>query len=178
MRVITTVTDRCRNIATFRYVSVRLMETAARWTPTTPEMEAKVMFGRHIWDFAQMADWLGKRTFELRQAEHYTLRPVDAYDALLQDASKVESTSDRITTLYDGLIPGLIERYRAYLAATDPILDEPSVVIIERIVRDLERQRVEAAALQRELKLGGKPAAAIAARERAIGDFVAEGVPA
>jgi hypothetical protein len=178
MRMINTVNERCRNIATFRYISVRLMETAARWTPTTPEMEAKVMFGRHIWDFAQMADWLGKRTFELRQPEHYTLRPVDAYDALLQEAAKAEATDDRIATLYDGLIPGLIERYRAYIAATDPILDEPSLVIIGRIVRELERQRVEAAALQRELKLGAKPAAEVAARERAIGSIVAEGVAA
>jgi hypothetical protein len=174
MRKITTVSERCQNIATFRHISVKLMETAARWTPSTPEMEAKVMFGRHIWDFAQMADWLGKRTFELRQPEHYTLPPVDAYDAFLKDAAKAESTSDRISTLYDGVLPGLIERYRSYVAATDPILDEPSVVIIDRIVRELERQRVEAAALQRELKLDASAAPKIAARERAIGNIVAE----
>jgi hypothetical protein len=178
MRKITTVSERCRNIATFRHISVHLMETVARWTPTTPEMEAKVMFGRHVWDFAQMADWLGKRTFELRQPEHYTLRPVEAYDALLTEAAKAESTSERIATLYDGVLPGFIARYREYLAATDPILDEPSVVIIERIVRELERQRVEAAALQRELKLGAGAAPAIAARERAIDNIVVEGIAA
>src|SRR4029453_14955067 len=98
--------DRGEWIATFRFVEVRLMEIASAWTPTTPEMEAKVMFGRHIWDFAQMADWLGKRTFELRQPEHYTLPPVDAYEAFLKDAAKAESTSDRISTLYDGVLPG------------------------------------------------------------------------
>jgi hypothetical protein len=76
--------------------------------------------------------------------------------------------------LYDGVLPGLIERYRNYVAATDPILDEPSVVIIDRIVRELERQRVEAAALQRELKLDASAAAKVAARERAIGNIVAE----
>src|SRR5438270_2489799 len=106
------VPDRAAAIATFRFIEVKLMELVATWTPTTPEMEAKVMFGRHIWDFAQMADWLGKRTFELRQPEHYTLRPVDDYEALLKEASKAESTSDRIATLYDGILPGLIKRYR------------------------------------------------------------------
>jgi hypothetical protein len=178
MRKIITVSERCRNIATFRHISVHLMETVARWTPTTPEMEAKVMFGRHVWDFAQMADWLGKRTFELRQPEHYTLRPVEAYDALLTEAAQAESTSERIATLYDGVLPGLTARYRDYLAATDPILDEPSVVIIERIVRELDRQRGEAAALQRELKLGAGAAPAMAARERAISNIVAEGIAA
>jgi hypothetical protein len=136
------------------------------------------MFGRHIWDFAQMADALGKRTFELRQPEHYTLRPVDAYDALLKDAAAVGPTAERIATLYDGVLPGFIERCKAYVAATDPILDEPSIAIIERMIREMERQRTEAAELQRELKLGKGSSAAIAARERSIGNIVAEQVPA
>src|SRR5215470_16120106 len=174
MRKITRVDERCRNVATFRHVCVQLMETTARWTPTTPEMEAKVMFGRHIWDFAQMADALGKRTFELRQPEQYSLRPAQAYDALLQDVAKAKSTSERIATLYEGFIPGLIERYKGYVAATDPILDEPSVVIIERNIRELERQRAEAAELQKELKLELPSVETIAARERAIGNIVAE----
>ena len=58
IQMMTSVTERCRAIATFRHISVRLMEALARWTPTTPEMEAKVMFGRHIWIFAQHADRL------------------------------------------------------------------------------------------------------------------------
>jgi hypothetical protein len=172
MRKITTVKERCDTIATFRHISVKLMEMAARWTPITPEMEAKVMLGRHIWDYAQMADWLGKRTFELRQPEHYTLAPIADYDALLADASKAETTSARVAALYDGVLPGLIERYRSYLAATDPILDEPSFVIMGRIVQELERQRKEANELRREINLGAGSGAAIAARDKAIGDII------
>ena len=78
MRKITTVVERCNTIATFRRVSIWLMETTARWTPITPEMEVKVTLGRHIWEYAQMADALGKRTFELRQPEHYTIPATDA----------------------------------------------------------------------------------------------------
>jgi len=169
-----TVNDRARSIATFRYVSVWLMETSARWTPTTPEMEAKVMFGRHIWDYAQMADSLGRRTFELRQAEHYTLRPAEAYEALLEMVRAARSTSERIDALYAGVIPGLIDRYRRYLAATDPVLDEPSIVIIERILRELERQGAEAAALKCELGLGALSAPRIATREQDVGEIVAD----
>ena len=33
-------------VATFRFVAVRLMETAAAWTPTTPEMEVKLLLGK------------------------------------------------------------------------------------------------------------------------------------
>jgi len=69
MRKITSVVERCNTIATFRRISIWLMETTARWTPITAEMEVKVTLGRHIWEYAQMADALGKRTFELRQPE-------------------------------------------------------------------------------------------------------------
>jgi hypothetical protein len=168
------VNDRCRTIATFRHISIKLMETVAGWTPTTPEMEAKVMFGRHIWDYAQMADWLGKRTLELRRHEHYTLRPVEAYDALLHQAAAVEGTGSRISALYNGLVPGLVARYRRYRAATDPILDEPSVVIIDRIVGDLERHRSEVTDLLRDLKLKPQTAHSFVMQDNAIIDIVAK----
>ena len=60
------VQDRAEYVATFRFIQVFLMETLARWVPQTPEMEVKVLFGRHIWDLAQQADGLGKRGYELR----------------------------------------------------------------------------------------------------------------
>jgi hypothetical protein len=136
-------------------------------------MEAKVMFGRHIWDYAQMADWLGKRTLELRRHEHYTLRPVEAYDTLLRQVAAVEGTGNRTSSLYNGLVPGLVARYRRYRAATDPILDEPSIVIIDRIVRDLERHCSEAADLLRELKLNSQTAQSFVTQDNAIDDIVA-----
>ena len=174
MRMITTVSERGRNIATFRALCIWLMETAARWTPVTPEMEVKCMFGRHIWDYAQMADALGKRTFELRLPEQHAMAPAPAYGAFLKEAANASATAERIATLYDGVIPGVIVRFREYIAATDPILDEPSVVTLERNIRDLERHRTEAADMRREMKLGSGSGAAVAAREKAIGNILAE----
>jgi len=172
MRMITTVSERGRSIATFRYICVWMMETIARWTPTTPEMEAKVMMGRHIYEFAQMADALGKRTFELRLPEQHSIAPTPAYDAFLKDIVKTSSTADKIATFYDGVVPGIIARYKAYIAATDEILDEPSIVALQRAIVDLERQRVDAAQLQRELKLSSGAAAAAADREKSIAEIV------
>ena len=170
-----TVNDRARAIATFRYVEVRLMEITAAWTPTTPEMEVKVMFGRHIWDFAQHADWLGKRTFELRQPEQYTLRPAESYAQLLDEVSKEEATPARIAALYDVLLPALDRRYREYLAATDSLLDQPSVVIIERILHEMQRMKSDAGKLRRELALKAVPFDLLAGRESAHAAIVAPG---
>jgi hypothetical protein len=170
--MITKVSERGRSVATFRYVCVWMMETIARWTPTTPEMEAKVMMGRHIWEYAQMADALGKRTFELRLPEQHSIAPVAAYDAFLKDVVKTSSTADKIAVFYEGVVPGIIDRFKAYIAATDEILDEPSIVALQRAIVDLDRQRIDAAQLQRELKLSSGAAAAVATREKSIPEIV------
>jgi len=171
--MITSVNERGRSISTFRYICVWMMETVARWTPITPEMEAKCMMGRHIWEFAQMADALGKRTFELRLPEQHSIAPIAAYEEFLKDVVKTTTTADRTAVFYDGVVPGIIARLKQYIAATDPILDEPSIVILQRNITDLERQRVDAAELQRELKLSSGAAAAVAAREKLVADIVA-----
>jgi len=151
------VAERGRRIATFRFVEARLMEIAAAWTPTTPELEVKVLLGRHIWDFAQHADALGKRAFELRLPLQHSLRPAPPYAALIEDLAGLEATSERLAVLYDALLPGLERRYQAYAGAADTILDAPSLVIVERILQDLARQRREAHELRDELGLPAEP---------------------
>jgi hypothetical protein len=173
-----TVSERCRRIATFRFIEVRLMETAAHWTPTTPEMEVKVLLGRHIWDFAQHADALGKRTFELRAALQHSERPQDAYVSFLDEVAALEGAAERLAALYDVVLPGLDARYARYLAEADPILDAPSVVILERIRGDIARQRREAAALRSELGLGSSPVEGLRRREEALAEIVAPGAGA
>ena len=37
-----TVNERGQTIATYRFIEVRLMEIAAAWVPTTPEMETRM----------------------------------------------------------------------------------------------------------------------------------------
>ena len=83
-----TVRERADTIGTLRFISVFAMETLARWVPTTPDLEAKIIFGRHIWEFAQHADALGKRTHELRAALHYSPEPTAGSLAALQRAER------------------------------------------------------------------------------------------
>ncbi len=145
------VRSRAERLATFRSISVQLMEVLARWVPTTPEMEPKVLFGRHIWDFAQHADMLGRRTFELRAPLHFTLAPAAEYQSLLAELSSAASTADRIALLYQGLLPGLANRYGHYRHTADAILDEPSVRIVERISADIVRMLAQSSELLGEL---------------------------
>lgn len=168
-----TVHDRATLIATFRYIEVQLMEIAAYWTPTIPEMEVKVMFGRHIWEFAQHADALGKRTFELRQAEHYTVPATEAYRQLLADVKGERTTENRLAALYDVVLPGLAKRYSDYVKATDALLDLPSVIIVEKILADTQRQIAEAAQVRQRMSIASPPAIALRQRETAVAALVA-----
>lgn len=162
-----TVNDRARAVATFRFIEVRLMETTAAWTPTTPELEVKVMFGRHIWDFAQHADLLGKRTFELRQPEQHSVPPDAAYLALLDHVRGLRGTAERLGALYEVILPDLARRYREYVTATDTLLDEPTVLIIDRILADIDRHRAHAASIAREIGLTLQPPADLPRAEAA-----------
>lgn len=166
------VPERARTIATFRFVEVRLMEIVAAWTPTTPEMEVKVLFGRHIYDFAQHADALGKRTFELRCPEQLSLPPAEPFARLLEDAARVVSTADRLAVLYDAILPGMEHRYREYLGRTDSLVDAPSCIILERVLADYARQCRDAARVRQEIGLPAADAGEFLRRGTAIPTIV------
>lgn len=174
-----TVRDRGESVATLRWIHVRLMETLAAWVPTTPEMEVKLLFGAHIWDMAQHADALGKRTFELRMPLQHSLAPNDPYKELLANLAQATETQERIAGFYDGVLVALAERYRRYLDATDTLLDAPTVRVLQHIASEQQRMMREAHELVAQL-----PALAandrgnvdrFLARESAMDTFVAVG---
>jgi hypothetical protein len=138
-----TIAQKADIIATLRHLHVYLMESLARWTPTTPQLEVKILFGRHLWECAQHADVLGHRTSELRAGLHYTRPPVAAHKAILEEIAAFENPTDRVAGIYDAIIPDLIQRYDALLRDADPLLDQPSIRLWSRIHSDLQRLRVE-----------------------------------
>lgn len=146
-----TVKERGHFVATLRYVHVAIMETLAAWVPTTPEMEVKLLFGEHIWDVAQHADSLGKRTFELRMALQRSNRPAEEYVGLLATVTGLGPTPQRLAAIYDMLLPGLAARQRRYVETTDRLVDAPTVRILERYLSDTARMIDAANALRREL---------------------------
>jgi hypothetical protein len=145
-----TVRQRADWIATFRHTSVFLMETLARWVPTTPDMEVKLLFGRHLWEFAQHADAFGKRGAALRVALHTSRPPARDFQRILEQVGSARSAAERMDALYDGLIPALARTYRGYIDRTDHLMDDGSIRILERAIADFERMRRDREALREE----------------------------
>lgn len=173
-----TIRQKADRMGGFRFVSVYLMETLARWVPTTPELEAKVLFGRHVWDFAQHADQLGRRTGELRAPLQYSHPPTDGFQKVLETMASAEGTLERVTGFYDAFLPDLERRYRHHISVIDDIDDEPSLRIIERILPDFRRfsaQREAFASERADLELANADwPAHIAALTAAEAEIVAE----
>ena len=122
--------------ATFRFLEVRLMETAAAWTPD------------HARDGGEgdvRPPHLGLRAARRRAGQAH-VRAAPAAPALAAAGGAVRgaarrgagpwtATAARLAALYDVLLPGVQRRYEAYRAEVDPVLDAPSLVIVERILR-------------------------------------------
>ena len=146
------VKQRGEHVATFRWIEVHLMETLARWVPTTPETEVKLVFGAHIWDVAQHADSLGKRTHELRLPLQHSQEPSSEFVAFLDGLAATAETDKRVAGFYDCVLPGLERRFQEYVGRVDPLLDGPTVRIVERILFDIARMRKDCQLLRRELQ--------------------------
>ena len=144
------VKQRAEAAGTFRHVNVFLMETLARWVPTTPEMEAKVMMGRHLWLVAQAADRLGKRTRELRAPLNFARAPQERFAEALAQLAALRESGERIEGFYGAALDALARAYAEYTRLTDRVIDEPTVVILEDAMRDIERMRADRARLVQE----------------------------
>ena len=166
------VKQRGTAVATHRHVMVALMETLARWVPTSPEMEVKLLFGPHIWDVAQHADALGKRTHELRMPAQHSLPPVAEYQELLREVDAIGDTGLRIAAFYDVILPGVGARLRGYLELTDDLMDGPTVRIIDRILYDHARMIRESEELRAQfpaLRLPSERVEALQRHESSLG---------
>ena len=149
--MVSKIQQRAEKIATFRFLEIYWMETLARWTPTTPELEVKVLFGRHLWDLAQHADALGKRTQELRAPLHLSLKPSEAYLEVMGQLASAQGAAERIHSFYEVALPGLETKYQGYLEWTDKLLDEPSARIVQGILDDYRRMRKESKEVLQQL---------------------------
>ena len=59
-----------RLLRNYRYVVERTMRALGGWIALTPELSAKLLMGRHVWDLAQQCDAFGQRLPELRSRAH------------------------------------------------------------------------------------------------------------
>jgi hypothetical protein len=136
------------------------MRAMGGWIALTPELPAKLLLGRHVWDCAQHADLWGRRLPELRahaQESSPANDQVVRFMDLLESAEGPDQTPERLAGVYRVLKPHLRTVYARHLASTNPIYEPPTRRILVRCVEE-ERRHVAAADIVIPQVVGDGPA--------------------
>jgi len=140
------VDDSARLLRNYRYATERMMRTLGGWLALTPELSAKLLMGRHVWDNAQHADAFGKRLPELR-AHGQESEPANAafvvFMELLESPEDPDQTVERLVGVYRVLKPHLIATYERHLGLANGVYEPPTRRILGRCIED-ERRHVAA----------------------------------
>jgi len=133
----------CRN---YRYAAERMMRIMAGWIALTPELSAKLLLGRHVWDNAQHADAWGRRLPELRAHAQESEPANDAFVAFMDAIEAPEApgaTVERLAGVYRVLKPHLLAVYVKHLESANPVYEPPTCRILARCIED-ERRHIGA----------------------------------
>ena len=134
-----------RRVRNFRYAEEWLMMMMGGWIATIPEIPVKTGLGKVIWESAQAADAFGKRLPELRCGRKVTDSSEASNDGFaafiqaLQEPERPDLTIEKLSGVFDVLLPHLIEIYELHRRETDQIADAPTIEILEEIVRKKQR---------------------------------------
>ncbi len=151
-----------RLMRNYRYAVERAMRALGGWIALTPELSAKLLMGRHVWDLAQQADAFGRRLPELRAhtqvSEPASERVVAFMDAVEEPAAPGQ-TVERLVGVYRVLKPHLLSSYHDHLVRANPVYEPPTRRLLLRCIDD-ERRHIAAG----ETVLGHLCAPALAER--------------
>jgi hypothetical protein len=174
----------CRN---YRYAAERMMRIMAGWIALTPELSAKLLLGRHVWDSAQHADAWGKRLPELRAHAQESEPATPAFVALMDVLEAPEApgqTIERLAGVYRVLKPHLLSVYEQHLAKANPVYEPPTCRILARCIEDERRHIVAGETIIRHLVTSSEREARAAAWQttlqgllEAAGGVTGQGLP-
>jgi hypothetical protein len=143
-----------KRIRHYRFAEERILRTMGGWIALTPELSAKLLLGRHVWDCAQHADLWGKRLPELRAPAQESEPPSEAFVRLMDELASPDAfhqTAERLVGLYRVLKPCLLETYERHLARANPVYEPPTRRILERCIEEERRHVAAGEAILRHL---------------------------
>lgn len=133
-------------IRNYRYAVERMMRILGGWIALTPELSAKLLMGRHVWDNAQHADAFGRRLPELRAQAHVSEPANEAFVAVMDAIEEPElpgQTVERVVGVYGVLKPHLLASYEEHLGLANEVYEPPTRRILARCAED-ERRHIAA----------------------------------
>jgi hypothetical protein len=135
------VEDSARRVGNYKWTEMRLFEVLGGWVATVPELDVKLVLGRHTYHHAWHAELWHKRLPELREMnpERMTVPPNDAFVAFMDAVREPEApdqTIEKLVGVYRVLIPRKIAAYTYHLNATSRITDAPTIRSLKFALQD------------------------------------------
>ncbi|MDE3056503.1 MAG: DUF455 family protein [Bacteroidota bacterium] len=124
----------------YRYTEIQMMEIMGNWAHTITDPEAKIGFGRQMFQDSRHADLLGKRIPELkgRSQKFHSIAPSDEFVRLLEKIWEANNDVLRLVALYRVLKPAVAAAYERHLQQLELPADEPTAYILQHVA-DEER---------------------------------------
>jgi len=158
-----------RLLRNYRYATERMMRTLGGWLALTPELSAKLLMGRHVWDNAQHADLFGKRLPELRSAAQASEPGSSGFAGFMDALESPEApgqTVERLVGVYRVLKPHLLATYERHLAGANSVYEPPTRRILARCIEDERRHVAAGETIARHLVSGERAERAAAWQAR------------
>ena len=135
------VEETARRVGNYKWTEMRLFEALGGWVATVPELDVKMVLGRHTYHHAWHAELWHKRLPELREMnqERMNQPPNDSYAAFMEAVREPEApelTIEKLVGAYRVLIPHKIAVYTYHLNGTSTITDAPTIRSLKFALQD------------------------------------------
>jgi hypothetical protein len=136
-----TVQETARRVGNYKWAEMRLFEVLGGWVATVPELDVKLVLGRHTYHHAWHAELWHKRLPELREmnTDRLTVPPNDEFVTFMDAVREPEApdqTIEKLTGVYRVLIPRFISVYTYHLNSTSTITDAPTIRSLKFALQD------------------------------------------
>src|SRR2546423_517549 len=120
------VEDSARRVGNYKWTEMRLFEALGGWVATVPELDVKLVLGRHTYHHAWHAELWHKRLPELREmnTDRMTQPPNEEFVRFMEAVREPEAadqTIEKLAGAYRVLIPRKIAAYTYHLHGTSRI---------------------------------------------------------
>jgi hypothetical protein len=135
------VEESAHRVGNYKWAEMRLFEVLGGWVATVPELDVKLVLGRHTWFHAEHAKRWDERLPELREMnrERLNIPPNAEFEAFMdavREPEDAELTIEKLVGAYRVLIPRFIGVYTYHLNGTSRITDAPTMRALKFILQD------------------------------------------
>ena len=135
------VEESARRVGNYKWAEMCLFEALGGWVATVPELDVKMVLGRHTWFHAEHSKRWDDRLPELREMnrERLSVPPNQEFEQFIEAIREPEApdlTIEKLVGPYRVLIPRFIGAYTYHLNGTSSITDAPTMRALKFILQD------------------------------------------